>query len=321
MAITDKIVTKERLQYFKGKLDANGYKNVIEKIKLNGTSQSVDQTDKSVNLFLPTWDFDHGAMSYQKSVALALRTEDGQGTRKAMALSIDNAANPQKVMVGVWGNLDTEMYHAEVPTIAAMNEAIETNGGKIDKIKVNGTEQTITNKEVDLTVPTMNGSAGDFTAWNGKTDPGERTSIQIVMSRDDYVEVQTKMADGNGTATETLTHNLVDKTYVDRTFRTQQQVQDAIDDALADVSGVDFSVVASYEALPATGTKGVFYLVPNAGAGQNVYDEYVWLNSGTAESPNYHYEKIGTTAVDLTGYVQEDDLNEITTAEIDAMFA
>lgn len=31
---------------------------------------------------------------------------------------------------------------------------VDTNGGKIDKIKVNGTEQTITNKEVDLSVPT-----------------------------------------------------------------------------------------------------------------------------------------------------------------------
>lgn len=323
MAITDKIVTKERLQYFKGKLDSSGYKNVIEKIKLNGTSQSVDSTDKSVNLFLPTWDFDHGAMTYAKSVALALMTEDGQSKRKAMALSIDNAANPQKVMVGVWGNLDTEMYHAEVPTIAAMNEAIEEGGGKINKIKVNGTEQTITNKEVDLTVPTMSGSAGDFVAWNGKTDPGERTSIQIVMGRDDYVEVQTKMADGNGTATETLTHNLVDKAYVDRTFRTEAQVEAAIAEAQTGA----FVKVASYDDLPTEGAAGKIYLVPNSGSGQNVYDEYIWCvvamiaGGGGGESPVYRYEKIGTTAVDLSGYVQEDDLVEITTAEIDAMFA
>ena len=31
---------------------------------------------------------------------------------------------------------------------------VDQNGGKIDKIKVNGTEQTITNKEVDIPVPT-----------------------------------------------------------------------------------------------------------------------------------------------------------------------
>ena len=42
----------------------------------------------------------------------------------------------------------------------ATESYVDTNGGKIDKIKVNGTEQTITNKEVDITVPT---STSDLT--------------------------------------------------------------------------------------------------------------------------------------------------------------
>ena len=36
----------------------------------------------------------------------------------------------------------------------ATESYVQLNGGKIDVIKVNGTAQTITNKEVDLTVPT-----------------------------------------------------------------------------------------------------------------------------------------------------------------------
>lgn len=36
----------------------------------------------------------------------------------------------------------------------ATESYVDLNGGKIDVIKVNGTAQTITNKEVDLTVPT-----------------------------------------------------------------------------------------------------------------------------------------------------------------------
>lgn len=209
----------------------------------------------------------------------------------------------------------------EIPL--ATTDYVDKNGGKIDKIKVNGTEQTITNKEVDLIVPTMNGSAGDFVAWNGKTDPGESTSIQLVMSHDDYVEVQTKMADGNGTATETLTHNLVDKTYVDRTFRTEAQVAEQIAEAQTGA----FVKVDSYDDLPSEGASGKIYLVPNSGIGQNVYDEYIWCivammaGGGGGESPVYGYEKIGTTAVDLSGYVQETDLVEITEQEIDAMFA
>lgn len=205
----------------------------------------------------------------------------------------------------------------------ATTDYANKNGGKIDKIKVNGTEQTITNKEVDLTVPTMNGSAGDFVAWNGKNDPSERTSIQLVMSNDDYVILETQMADGNGTATETLTHRLVNQGYVDRTFRTEAQVEAAIAEAQTGA----FVKVDSYDDLPSEGAAGKIYLVPNSGSGQNVYDEYIWCivatmpGGGGGESPVYGYEKIGTTVIDLSGYVQESDLVEITEAEIDAMFA
>lgn len=54
--------------------------------------------------------------------------------------------------------------------------------------------------------------------------------------------------------------------------------------------------------------------------GGNKYDEYVWVNHGTAESPNYGYEKLGTMDVDLTGYVQESDLQFATTEDILAIF-
>lgn len=96
-----------------------------------------------------------------------------------------------------------------------------------------------------------------------------------------------------------------------------------VDTKCAEAAGgaIDFQIVADVASLPVTGTKGVFYLIPNGSSGQNVYDEYVWINKGTAENPNYAYENLGPVAVDLTGYVQESDLVEITEAEIDAMFA
>lgn len=55
------------------------------------------------------------------------------------------------------------------------------------------------------------------------------------------------------------------------------------------------------------------YLLANSGTGNNIYDEYIVIN-GTAE-------KVGTTEVDLTGYIKESDLVAITNAEIDAIFA
>lgn len=57
----------------------------------------------------------------------------------------------------------------------------------------------------------------------------------------------------------------------------------------------------------------IIYLIANSGSGDNIYDEYLVINGKP--------EKVGTTAVDLTNYVQEGDLVEITNQEIDEIFA
>lgn len=80
--------------------------------------------------------------------------------------------------------------------------------------------------------------------------------------------------------------------------------------------GVTFSRVAS---LPGTGVVGIIYLVPNAGSGGNVYDEYIWCD--TTGSGTMGYEKIGTTAIDLSGYMLKADLVAVTNAEIDVIVA
>lgn len=93
-------------------------------------------------------------------------------------------------------------------------------------------------------------------------------------------------------------------------YQTSAQVQSAINSALSGITGIDFQVVQS---LPASGAAGTIYLVSNSGTGQNIYDEYIWVNNA--------FEKIGTTAVDLSGYVQSSDLVAVTNAEIDTIVA
>ena len=63
-------------------------------------------------------------------------------------------------------------------------------------------------------------------------------------------------------------------------------------------AGFDMQVV---DQLPATGKKGVIYLVPKDGAAPDVHDEYVWIESTQT------FELIGTTQVDLTDYVKNTD--------------
>lgn len=54
---------------------------------------------------------------------------------------------------------------------------------------------------------------------------------------------------------------------------------------------------------------GTIFLVPNSGTTPNIYDEYVWAPIDTTTNPiTYGWEKIGTTAVDLSGYVQTTDI-------------
>lgn len=65
----------------------------------------------------------------------------------------------------------------------ATEEYVDTNGGKIDKIKVNNVEQTITNKTVNITVPE---NVGDLT-----DDVGIQTASDVTSA------ISTALANGN----------------------------------------------------------------------------------------------------------------------------
>lgn len=89
-------------------------------------------------------------------------------------------------------------------------------------------------------------------------------------------------------------------------------IKSYVDSAIASITGVSFEIVTT---LPETGTNGVIYLVSNGGTSPNVYDEYIWIASTTS------FEKIGSTAVDLSGYWSKTDLVAITNTEIDTVVA
>lgn len=97
-------------------------------------------------------------------------------------------------------------------------------------------------------------------------------------------------------------------------YQTEAEVNAAIDAALEDVTGIDFQIV---QTLPQTGEKGIIYLVPNNTLGSNIYDEYIYV----FVSPGYRFEKIGSTDIDLSGYVQASEMHALTNTEIDAIFA
>jgi hypothetical protein len=95
-------------------------------------------------------------------------------------------------------------------------------------------------------------------------------------------------------------------------YQTAAQVSSAISTAIGEITQISYSKVSS---LPATGATGVIYLVAHSHGTQDIYDEYIWM----ADSRTF--EKIGTTNIDLSGYVKTTDLTAITTDELNAMWS
>lgn len=145
------------------------------------------------------------------------------------------------------------MTTAHVNKLTGIEDGAQVN--KLETVKVNGTAQTITDKAVNITVPTNNNT----------------------------------LANGAG-------------------YQTAAQVTSAINAAVGSITGMKFEKVTT---LPATGSADTIYLVPHTHGTDDIHDEYIWYNNA--------FEKIGSTDIDLTGYVLTTDLTLITNAEIDAI--
>ena len=181
----------------------------------------------------------------------------------------------------------------------------------IETIQVNGTDQAVSNKTVNISVPTNNNQL-----TNGA---GYQTAAQVssAISASGHQANVIESIKVNGTA-QSISNKAVDITVPTNNnqltngagYQTSSQVQSAISTAISGVTQFDFQIVAS---LPASGVKGTIYLVSNSGSGTNSYDEYIYVSNA--------WEKIGTTAVDLSGYVQSSDLVAITNSEIDTIVA
>lgn len=233
-----------------GIISTGGEPNTIESITVNGTTVTPD-VNKNVALTTPT--------------ATSNLTNDGDGT----------------------SNYATELY-------------VESHGGKIDTVSVNGTAQTITNKNVNITVPvatsslTNDGADGTSPyasqAWvnenSGKIDKIKVNSVeQTITNKEVDLTVPTKVSD--------LTN--------DSNFQTGAEVDTKISNALTSAMTYKGSV-ASYSDLPSSGQKvGDFYDVLDTGKNY-AWDGTKWDDAGGV--------------VDLTGLWSKTELTAMTVSEI-----
>lgn len=222
---------------------------------------------------------------------------------------------------------------AEKTKLSGIETAAEVN--VLEGVQLNGTTITPTNKiaNIEIDVPTktsdLTNDSGFITSSAlGSYVPTSRTinskalTSNITLSASDVGALSTSttyVSSVNGssgaiTGIQT-TSNLstsISSSSTDTQYPSALAVKNYVDDSIGTITGLSFEVV---ESLPSTGSAGVIYLISNSGSGTNIYDEYVWLSSSSS------FEKIGTTDVDLSDYVQFSDLIAITTGEIDTLFA
>lgn len=73
----------------------------------------------------------------------------------------------------------------------------------------------------------------------------------------------------------------------------------------------------SYDNTATPVTNDTITVVLASGSNPNVFEEYIWVTDKSVTPVVSFYELIGTTEANLDGYVKDEDMIEITTADID----
>lgn len=253
-----------------------------------------------------------GNLSYYDALVKARDAQKSEVPTKLSELGNDG----NFVQDAAYKHTDNNYTDAEKTKVAGIAAGAQVN--TLEAITVNGTAASISNKTVNITVPTDNKSlangAGYQTASNVKTAVeayGYQTATQVdtAITGKGYQTAANVKSTVEGYGYQTAANV---KTAVEAYgYQTADQVSAAVAAAVGSITSITYKVVT---ALPETGESGVIYLMSNGGSeSQNLYDEYIWLGKG--------YEKLGTKELDLSGYVKSSDLVAMTNAEIDALFA
>jgi len=82
-------------------------------------------------------------------------------------------------------------------------------------------------------------------------------------------------------------------------LKSETYTKTEVNNLIGSIEHLHFEIV---EQLPSTGSSNIIYLVPRSESEEsNVYDEYIYISN--------NWEKIGSTDIDLSGYVTTSDLN------------
>ena len=205
-------------------------------------------------------------------------------------------------------------------------EALAISMGKIDKWFKDIEATGIFDGTLNTTYTFTSGTDGSYTVLPSTTGATAQTvrvlpattaadANKVLMVNSTGAPVYTEQAWITNTANDLVNYYLKYNSsgtgdFVDKTKSTYNASE--IDTMVSAIPKFKITVV-SVVPDAATAEDATVYLVPNTGAGTNMYDEYIRVNKGTPESPSYAIERLGTQDVDLTNYVQASEIGTGTT--------
>lgn len=204
-----------------------GEPNVIETVKVNGTAL-VPDAQKAVDVTVPTKtsDLENDGTGNDDVYA----SIENDLTNKSISISANGSAGlsflPTTEGLRVsYSDENEETYNKNLATTDYVNQ----NGGKIDTISVNGTQQTITNKNVDITVPTKTSDltndshfVTDALGENAKLYSTSATAIEMVNPNGDALNFNSNSSNNSVKmkmtidASTVITNDLATTQYVDQ---------------------------------------------------------------------------------------------------------
>lgn len=143
----------------------------------------------------------------------------------------------------------------------------------------------------------IEGKPENFADWNAEEGnekfisnkpaiPSKTSELQ----NDSNFATKDELPDTSGFITNAV-NNLVNYYLKEETYTKQEVVA-----LINQITTINFKVV---DELPGSGESNLIYLVKKEGSGDDVHDEYIWVEG--------KWEKIGSTTVDLTNYYTKTD--------------
>lgn len=329
-----KLIDLDLLSYFKSKLDLllSGKVDKIDGKGLSTSDFTAEEKAKLANI----------AAGAQANVLEGIQKN---GTNVTITNKIANISIPTKTsditndsnFVSDASYVHTDSNYTANEKTKLSNIAAGAEVNVISSIKVNGTAQQVTSKAVDISVPTktsdITNDSGFITTSDIPEGAAASTTTPIVdgtaaigtelaFARGDHVHptdtsrapVASPAFTGTPTAptaaagtntTQVATTAFVTSAVSSKANSSDVYTKTEINSMLSGAMTYKGSK-ADYASLPSTGNvNGDVWHVADSGA------EYAW--NGT------EWEALGEL-VDLTGYVEEDDLGLATTSEIDELF-